>query len=262
MDLAPVAGNGIGCFVPLAHRRPCLINITEVSKCYSRDAQRALDGVSLCVPSGCVFGLLGPNGAGKTTLISILTGMLRKDAGRVEIGGVDIDDDLAAVRRMIGYVPQDFAFYPALSVAENLRLFNALSPVQDRLGFAIEATDLSAHLKKPAQSLSGGLKRRLNLAIGLLGQPRLLCLDEPTAGVDPQSRHFLIETIKRLRDQGLTILYTTHYMEEIERACEQIAILDHGKLIATGTLADLLAKSQGNLESLFLKLTHLQLRDG
>lgn len=215
------------------------------------------------MPAGCVFGLLGPNGAGKTTLISILTGMLDKDAGDVEIGGVSVDSDIAEVRRLIGYVPQDLAFYPALSVGENLRLFSALSPgaAKDRLAFAIETADLAAHLKKSAQALSGGLKRRLNLAIGLLGQPKLLCLDEPTAGVDPQSRYFLIETVKRLRDQGMTILYTTHYMEEIERVCEQIAILDQGRIIAEGALKDLLARGQGNLENLFLQLTDTTLRD-
>jgi ABC-2 type transport system ATP-binding protein len=240
-----------------------LIKISGLTKSYPSAARPALDGVSLQVPPGCVFGLLGPNGAGKTTLISILTGMLGKDVGRVEVGGINVDDDLAEVRRLIGYVPQDLAFYPTLTVGENLRLFSALSPgaAKNRLDFAIHAADLSARLKKPAQALSGGLKRRLNLAIGLLGQPRLLCLDEPTAGVDPQSRHFLIETVKRLRDQGMTILYTTHYMEEIERACEQIAILDHGRIIAEGPLKDLLARGQGNLESLFLQLTDTTLRD-
>jgi ABC-2 type transport system ATP-binding protein len=240
-----------------------LIKISGLTKSYVPGARPALDNVGLHVPERCIFGLLGPNGAGKTTLISVLTGMLSKEAGQVEIGGISVDQNIAEVRRMIGYVPQDLAFYPALSVSENLRLFLALSPgaAKDRLAFAVETADLSGHLKKPAQSLSGGLKRRLNLAIGLLGQPRLLCLDEPTAGVDPQSRHFLIETVKRLRDQGMTILYTTHYMEEIERACDQIAILDHGRIIAEGALTDLLARSHGNLESLFLKLTDTALRD-
>lgn len=240
-----------------------MIKISGVTKRYSRAANPALDNISLEVGSGIIFGLLGPNGAGKTTLISILTGMLLKDAGKVEIDGLNVDDDIAAIRRRIGYVPQDLAFYPALSVAENLKVFAALSPNagQKQLTFAIETADLGAHLKKPAQTLSGGLKRRLNLAIGLLGQPKLLFLDEPTAGVDPQSRHFLIETIKRLRDQGMTILYTTHYMDEIERACERIAILDHGRVIAAGAIGELLARSSGNLESLFLELTQPALRD-
>ena len=240
-----------------------MIRISNVSKTYAQGAPPALDAVSLHVPAACVFGLLGPNGAGKTTLISILTGMLRKDAGQVTVDGVSVDDDIAAVRRLIGYVPQELAYYPALSVTENLRLFAALSSAASHRGmaFAIETADLSAHLKKPAHALSGGLKRRLNLAIGLLGEPRLLCLDEPTAGVDPQSRHFLIQTVKRLRDQGMTIHYTTHYMEEIERACEQIAILDHGRIIAEGPLKDLLKRGGGNLERLFLDLTDTALRD-
>lgn len=240
-----------------------MIKISGLTKSYPNATSLALNDVNLEVGGGIIFGLLGPNGAGKTTLISILTGMLKKDRGRVEVGGIDADGDIAAIRRIIGYVPQDLAFYPALTVSENLKVFAALSPngAHDPLTFAIETADLGTHLKKPARTLSGGLKRRLNLAIGLLGQPKLLCLDEPTAGVDPQSRHFLIETIKRLRDQGMTILYTTHYMDEIERACERIAILDHGRVIAQGAIGELLARGQGNLESLFLELTQPALRD-
>ena len=239
-----------------------MIKISHLSKRYANAAQVALDDVNLHVSSGGIFGLLGPNGAGKTTLISILTGMLPKDGGEVTVCGINLNDDIAAIRRLIGYVPQDLAFYPGLTVHENLRLFSALSSGPARqLDFSIATADLGKHLGKPAHALSGGLQRRLNLAIGLLGQPKLLCLDEPTAGVDPQSRHFLIETIKELGRQGMTVLYTTHYMEEIERACEQIAILDQGKIIAAGPLKTLLAQGNGNLESLFLQLTHHELRD-
>ncbi|MGH8461359.1 MAG: ABC transporter ATP-binding protein [Stenotrophobium sp.] len=239
-----------------------MIDISRLNKRYANAAQPALDNVSLHVAAGEIFGLLGPNGAGKTTLISILTGMLSKDGGKLVIGGINLDDDIAAIRRLIGYVPQDLAFYPGLTVRENLRLFSALSfaPLQ-QLDFSIEIADLAKHLGKLAHTLSGGLQRRLNLAIGLLGQPKLLCLDEPTAGVDPQSRHFLIETVKTLGRQGMTVLYTTHYLEEIERACTRIAILDQGRIIAEGTLDRLLAQSGGNLESLFLRMTRHELRD-
>ncbi|MGH8457289.1 MAG: ABC transporter ATP-binding protein, partial [Stenotrophobium sp.] len=154
-----------------------MIKISGLTKRYA-GAQPALDSVCLNVPAGTAFGLLGPNGAGKTTLISVLTGMLSKDAGEVTVGGIHVDEDIAAVRRLIGYVPQDLAFYPALTVIENLRLFAALSSgSRQQLEFSIETAGLGNHLRKPAHALSGGLQRRLNLAIGLLGQPRLLCLD-------------------------------------------------------------------------------------
>lgn len=239
-----------------------MIKIAHLSKRYHGAAHAALDNVSLDIAHGCVFGLLGPNGAGKTTLISILTGMLSRDAGDVLIGDLNLDQDLAAIRRRIGYVPQQLAFYPSLTVRENLKIFATLSSgPAEQIQFSVETANLGEHLNQRAGNLSGGLQRRLNLAIGLLGQPDFLLLDEPTVGVDPQSRHFLIEVIRKLAQQGMTVLYTTHYMEEIERVCEQIAILDHGRIIAEGPLKALLAQGDGNLESLFLRLTQHALRD-
>lgn len=240
-----------------------MIDIEQLRKRYSATSRPALDRLSLHVPAGCAFGLLGPNGAGKTTLMSILTATLRADSGSVRIGGLDVDRDAQAVRRVIGYAPQELAFYPGLSVRENLDLFAALTPGADTASMdeAIGVADLSAHLHKPAQQLSGGLKRRLNFAIALLGRPRLLCLDEPTAGVDPQSRNFLLDTVLRLRERGVTILYSTHYMEEVERSCDQVAILDEGRVLACGELAALREHPDERLESVFLRLTRSDLRD-
>lgn len=239
-----------------------MIEVLGLRQRYPGAAQWTLDGIDLRVPGGCVFGLLGPNGAGKTTLISILAGLLGRDTGSVQVGGRDPARDAAAVRRGIGLVPQALAFYPGLTVRENLRLFSALTPSataasQDR---AITLAQLGAHLDQRAERLSGGLRRRLNLAIGLLGQAPLLVLDEPTAGVDPQSRNFLVETVRQLGADGHTVLYTSHYLDEIERACEHVAILDHGRVLAQGRLSALLADG-ASLEALFLRLTHRALRE-
>ncbi|HWU69246.1 MAG TPA: ABC transporter ATP-binding protein [Stenotrophobium sp.] len=239
-----------------------MIKIAHLSKRYHGAASAALDDVSLTIDRGHVFGLLGPNGAGKTTLISILTGMLQKDVGDIRVGDLSLDRDLPAIRRRIGYVPQQLAFYPSLTAGENLRIFSTLSGGSgEQIRFSVETANLGRHLDQAAGTLSGGLQRRLNLAIGLLGKPDFLLLDEPTVGVDPQSRHFLIQTIRSLAQQGITVLYTTHYMDEIERACERIAILDHGRIIAEGPLKTLLAQGDANLEALFLRLTQHGTRD-
>lgn len=240
-----------------------MIKLKDVRKRYSGAPNLALAGLSLHVPAGTIYGLLGPNGAGKTTLMSILTGLIPADSGELQIGGLDLRLALRRARELIGYVPQQLAFYPSLTVAENLKVFAALSPgnTPARSEFCIELAQLGGHLTKQARLLSGGLQRRLNLAIGLLGQPRLLLLDEPTAGVDPQSRYFMLDSIRSLRDEGLTIVYTSHHMEEIQKICDRAAILDHGQLLAEGSLAELLQGGDADLEALFLRLTHHRLRD-
>jgi len=225
---------------------PALIEISGVAKTYRRGAVRALDGVDLSIPQGAIFGLLGPNGAGKTTLLSILLGLTRKDAGRVHVAGHDMDLELPAIRRLCGLAPQDLGFYPMLTVAENLRFYamaGGLSGARLRqeVTFAAHTAQLEEHLRKPARALSGGLRRRLNLALSLLHAPHVLYLDEPTVGVDPQSRAFILDVIRRLRDErGLTVVYTSHYMEEVQQVCDRIAILDHGRVLAEGTLRELL----------------------
>jgi ABC-2 type transport system ATP-binding protein len=236
-----------------------MIRIHALHKQYRDTARPALAAVDLQVPAGSIFGLLGPNGAGKTTLLSILTGTVQPDRGEVEIDGLP----MGGAQRQIGYAPQELAFYPGLSIRENLSLFATLTPGADAesMALAIRTANLAGHLDQRAGALSGGLKRRLNFAIALLGRPRLLCLDEPTAGVDPQSRNFLLETVQSLRAAGVTILYSTHYMEEIERICDHVAILDEGHLIACQPLADLRGRDNERLEAVFLRLTHSRLRE-
>lgn len=229
-----------------------LINIEQVTKSYPPHRVPAVDGVTLGIPAGSLFGLLGPNGAGKTTLISMLVGLQRQDSGRIWFEGRPLESQLANVRAVTGFVPQELAFYPMLSVAENLSFYVAALGVSKaeratRIEEAVSATKLESHYRKHAQHLSGGLKRRLNLAIGLLNNPRVLFLDEPTVGIDPQSRNFILETIAELnRQRGMTVVYTSHYMEEVQHLCDRIAIIDHGRIILSGELQQLLDSSQGN----------------
>jgi ABC-2 type transport system ATP-binding protein len=243
------------------------VEIAGVSKTYRRTATRALDRLSLTIPEGSLFGLLGPNGAGKTTLLSILLGLIRKDSGTVRVAGLDLDRELPAIRRLCGLAPQSPGFYPMLTVGENLQFYGRAgglsgAALREAVTFAQASTQLGDHRNKRAGELSGGLQRRLNLALALLHAPRLLFLDEPTVGVDPQSRAFILEAIRRLRDErGLTVVYTSHYMEEVQQLCDRIAILDQGRVLAEGRLADLLAPGHRNLEELFLELTHRHLRD-
>ena len=231
-------------------RIPFLITIEQLNKVYPRSSQPALRDVSLTVPEGSVFGLLGPNGAGKTTLISILAGILRQDSGRIEIAGLDHARELARIRALTGLVPQDLAFYPTLSVRENLDFYAGVLRLRGRdkaarIDYCLGVTDLERHLDKRAEACSGGLKRRLNLAIGLLNRPRLLILDEPTVGVDPQSRHFILQSLLSLRDQGTTIVYTSHYLEEVQQLCDRLAIIDRGGILVSGPTAEILRSVAG-----------------
>ncbi|MBI4956477.1 MAG: ABC transporter ATP-binding protein [Myxococcales bacterium] len=207
---------------------------------------RAVAGLSLDVPKGSLFGLLGPNGAGKTTTILCIAGLRAPTAGKVRVGGRDPVRDAAVVRRMLGLVPQNLALYQDLSVRDNLRFFGGLFGVEgakltSRVAWGLDLAELGSRAAATVSTLSGGMKRRLNLACGLLHEPELLVCDEPTTGVDPQSRNHLFETIRRLNAEGRTVVYTTHYMEEVEALCSRVAILDHGRLVACDELATLLA---------------------
>ncbi|MDR2838420.1 MAG: ABC transporter ATP-binding protein, partial [Azonexus sp.] len=200
-----------------------------------------------------IYGLLGPNGAGKTTLISLLSGLLKTAVGNITLDGQTLAAVRAADQRAIALVPQDYAFYPMLTVSENLHFFaGALGLTGNQRAAQIEAAIAFARLEqvtgKPAATLSGGLRRRLNLAIGLLGKPRLLLLDEPTVGVDPQSRQFLLDAIAALPAAGTTVIYTSHYMSEIEAICQRLAIIDQGRVLVEGTLADILRSAEPQLE--------------
>jgi ABC-2 type transport system ATP-binding protein len=205
----------------------------------------AVDGISFAIKPGEIYGLLGPNGAGKTTSISMIAGILARDAGEVEINGLDIDAGPPA-RAQIGIVPQAITLYLDLTARENLYFWGRMYDLGgDGLRHAVEQALQAVGLTKRAEDVvstySGGMQRRLNLACGILHQPKLLILDEPTVGVDPQSRSAIFELVERLRDEGTAILYTTHYMEEAERLCARIGIIDTGKLIAEGTRAALVA---------------------
>lgn len=225
-----------------------MIQIEGLNFRYKGAERDAIRELSLRVRPGSLFGLLGPNGSGKTTLISILSGLLTPAAGTLDIDGRPLPACLREVQRFSALVPQEYAFYPRLTVVENLRFFASVLAIADRVAHIAEAlavTGLEPFVATRAEHLSGGLKRRLNLAIGLLNRPRLMFLDEPTVGMDPQSRRFILDTIKRLNQAGTTVLYTSHYMEEVETLCDEIGVLDEGRLLARGNLAELLGGKAG-----------------
>jgi len=204
----------------------------------------ALDGVSLRAGKGEIIGLLGPNGAGKTTTVSIIAGLVRPDAGEVRIAGRILSGDTDPAKREIGLVPQDLGLYDEMSARENLHLFGALyglsgAPLKRAMDDALDLVGLRERAKDKVMDFSGGMKRRLNLAAALLHDPQLLLLDEPTVGVDPQSRNAIFDNLEVLKKRGKTLLYTTHYMEEAERLCDRLVIIDHGKVIADDTLQGL-----------------------
>jgi ABC-2 type transport system ATP-binding protein len=208
----------------------------------------AVDGLTLSVPKGQVLGLLGPNGAGKSTCIAMTVGLLTPDSGSVEIEGVGPPTDPRA-RRLLGVAPQALAIYEDLSGLENLAFFARLHGMADPRGAAVRAlasVGLEAKANERASRYSGGMKRRLNLAAALIHDPAIILLDEPTAGVDPQSRNNILETVRALSAAGHTIVYTTHYMEEAAKVCDRIAIMDKGKLRATGTVQELIEQHGGS----------------
>lgn len=212
-----------------------MIRVDQLSYRYPGARHNAIDDLSLEVARGTLFGLLGPNGSGKTTLASLLMGLLSPRAGQIRTG-------TRGQRPRAALVPQEYAFYTRLSVIENLEFFAGIQNVRDRSRIAgvIETAGLQHYRRARAAHLSGGLKRRLNLAIGLLAEPELLLLDEPTVGIDPQSRHFILDAIRRINAAGTTVVYSSHYMEEVQALCSEIGILDRGRLLAQGDLASLL----------------------
>ena len=204
----------------------------------------AVNGVGFHIEAGETYGLLGPNGAGKTTTISMICGLLEPIGGEIRVDGVSLTPKSVDVKAKIGYVPQDLAIYPDLTGKENLRFFARLygmkgKEVRSRTDDVLEIIGLSDRADDQAKEYSGGMKRRLNIGIGLLHQPKLLVLDEPTVGVDPQSRNAILESLEQLSDEGVGILYTTHYMEEAERLCDRVGIIDLGELKAEGTRQEL-----------------------
>ncbi|HEY5951710.1 MAG TPA: ABC transporter ATP-binding protein [Kofleriaceae bacterium] len=212
--------------------------------------RRAVDAIDLDVAPGEIVGLLGPNGAGKTTTISMVCGVVTPSRGSVRIGGVSLADEPYVAKAKLGLVPQDLAIYEELSATQNLRYFGALyglsgKRLSDRIAFVLDVVGLTARAKEPVKRFSGGMKRRLNIAAGLVHEPELLVLDEPTVGVDPQSRNHIFEVVKSLHARGMTVVYTSHYMEEVEALCDRVAIMDGGKIVALGTIAELIAEHAG-----------------
>ena len=210
------------------------------------DGLVAVDGVGFHIDARETYGLLGPNGAGKTTTISMIAGLLERDAGDVVVNGRPMSTHSTTEKAAIGYVPQDLAIYPDLSARENLIFFARLygmssDEAKRRTNEVLELTGLADRARDQTKTYSGGMKRRLNIGIGLLHRPKLLILDEPTVGVDPQSRNAILESVTALAGEGMAVLYTTHYMEEAERLCDRVGIIDHGKLIAEGTRRELVA---------------------
>ena len=223
-------------------------SVLAVSQLGKRFGDRvAVDDVSFEVAPGETYGLLGPNGAGKTTTIRLVCGLLRADAGEVRVAGTPVGATSTAAKRSIGYVPQEIALYPDLTARENLRFFGRLyglrgTALNRRVGEVLELIALSDRATERVESFSGGMKRRLNIGAGLLHEPKLLVLDEPTVGVDPQSRHAVMESVRSFGASGMAVLYTTHYMEEAERLCDRVGIIDHGRLVAEGTRRELVAE--------------------
>ncbi len=244
------------------------VDVSDLRKTFN--GTTAVDGVSFSIEKGEIFGLLGPNGAGKTTTIRMMTTTLPITSGDVIVAGHSVHDDPAAVRRHIGLCPQELALYLELSALDNLMFFGRMEGQTKAEAKAkalenLELVGLADRARHRVSKFSGGMKRRVNLAISLMNKPDLLFLDEPTVGVDPQSRNHIFTTIEGLRDQGMTVLYTTHYMEEADRLCRRVAIMDAGRVVALDTPRNLKGKlgdpDKVTLEDVFLSLTGRRLRD-
>ncbi len=243
------------------------IVIDKVSYRYANEEHEALKGVELSVEPGDIFGLLGPNGAGKTTLMSIMVGILKPDSGAVRYHENGRPLTEKEIRKTIGYVPQDYAFYQELTPVQNLAYFGAMyslgsALIRERTEELLHVLGLSAVAKKKVGTFSGGMKRRVNLAIGILHRPSVIFLDEPTVGVDVQSKQAIVDFLKRLNTTDTTIVYTSHHLAEAEELCNRIALIDQGSVIAYDHLSSLLKSNNSkDLQSLFLSLTGMSYRD-
>ncbi len=232
--------------------------VRNLNKSYG--SQQAVRGVSFSIARGEIFGLLGPNGAGKSTTISMLAGLVQPSSGQIWVEGALMNGNLNQLKSKFGLVPQDLALYPTLSARDNLAFFGQIyglrgGALAKRVNEVLAIVQLTERADEPINQYSGGMKRRVNLAAGLIHQPDILFLDEPTVGVDPQSRNAIFESVQALNSAGLTVIYTTHYMEEAEHLCHRVAILDHGKIIALDTPANL-------VRSLGEGLIRVEIEDG
>lgn len=245
-----------------------IIEIVNLSKTYRGNKKPAVNGLNLNIQEGEIFGLLGPNGAGKTTTISILCGLLKPGTGEIFIDGKSILKDLEEIKSIIGIVPQDIALYPSLTAYENLRFIGKMYGVKgkelrERIRNYVSLLGLEESLHKKVVTFSGGMKRRINLIAGLLHNPKIVILDEPTVGVDVQSRNQIVQYLYELNKTGTTIIYTSHYLIEAECLCKRVAFIDNGNIVTLGAPFELLKEHTDckDLEELFLKLTGKDLRD-
>lgn len=225
-----------------------MLTMTNVKKRFGE--KEVVKGITLHVGKGEAFGLLGPNGAGKSTTISMICGLVPYDEGDIQVDGLSVGRSPYEIKKKIGVVPQDIALYPTLSAFDNLVFWGKMYGLKGREAKArafevLETVGLSERGKDRIETFSGGMKRRINIGAALLHGPELLIMDEPTVGIDPQSRHHILETVKRLNEQGMTIIYTSHYMEEVEFLCKRIVIMDHGQVIATGSTQELCKRLAG-----------------
>jgi ABC-2 type transport system ATP-binding protein len=245
-----------------------IIAVKDLSKTYKGSDEPAIKSISLDIYDHEIFGLLGPNGAGKTTTISVLCGLFPPTSGHVTIDGMDIHSDVDRIKQIIGVVPQDIALYPTLTALENLTFFGNMyglrgASLRENIMDNLKKFGLERFARKKVDTYSGGMKRRVNLIAGLLHSPKILFLDEPTVGIDVQSKIVILEYLHEINKSGTTIIYTSHYMEEAENLCTRVAIIDRGKIISVGNPKELVADHPEflNLENLFLYLTGKDLRD-
>ncbi len=245
-----------------------IIEIRELTKRYKGADEPAINSISLDINKNEIFGLLGPNGAGKTTTISILCGLFPPTKGSVTINGLDIHADIRKIKQIIGVVPQDIALYPTLTARENLTFFGNMyglrgKVLKNKIDDYLTEFGLERHAGKMVARFSGGMKRRVNLIAGLLHDPKVIFLDEPTVGIDVQSRLEILNYLKLINKKGTTIIYTSHYMEEAENLCSRVAIIDRGSIISLGNPKELVAEHPEfkNLENIFIHLTGKELRD-
>ena len=245
-----------------------IIEIENLTKTFKNATEPAVNGISLSIKRNEIFGLLGPNGAGKTTTLSMLCGLFPPSSGKIMIDGKDFRTVPAQIKGIIGIVPQDIALYPTLNARENLTFYGSMyglhgKDLKDKIERWLQKLGLTDAAKRNVSTYSGGMKRRVNLIAGILHNPKILFLDEPTVGVDVQSRNVIIEHLKTIHAEGATIIYTSHHMEEAENFCTQVSIIDYGKILTQGTPAELISNNNGatNLETVFLNLTKRKLRD-
>ncbi|MDI3322181.1 ABC transporter ATP-binding protein [Pinibacter soli] len=244
-----------------------MLQINNLHKTYKHAPEPSLQGLNIQFSTGIIAGLLGPNGAGKTTTISIICGLVAPDNGDVVVLGDNVRSELDSIKKKIGVVPQSIALYPQLSVFENLQYVGKLyglkgTALKDKIYHYLKIFGLDNNAKKSIKHFSGGMKRRANIIAALLHEPVLLILDEPTAGVDVQSRNMIMDFLKMYNAQGHSIIYTSHLLEEAQELCDEVAIIDNGKLVVHGNTEELISSHHANnLEDLFLKITGTKVRD-